>query len=127
MVFADIFRRYSVYLKRYFGNCTVVFDGYDGHNTKDHEHMRRQTGTVASRTVIRLENEAQNEQGAFLRNSSNKVLFVQLLSDHLRSESLTVINSSGDADYIIAETSLKMSRDGIQNQVVAQDCDASSS
>jgi len=114
----DILKKYVVYIRKHYGTCYVVFDGYDEPSTKDHEHIRRSAGckTSANITII-ITHTAHNNQEAFLNNSNNKSQFISLLCEYLMRDNQHVHRSTGDADTLVISVSLQLARDGFQNTV----------
>ena len=119
----DIMTKYASYLEGHFGLTTVIFDGYDTPNTKDHEHSRRSsaktTATVPSRPVMK----AQQNQNRFLSNNRNKTEFIKMLASHLQSRNHAVEVSEGDADIIIVKKAITLARNSQCVTVIAEDTD----
>ena len=40
ITYLEVLQGYVRAVRKMYGQCHVVFDGYDSHSTKDHEHMR---------------------------------------------------------------------------------------
>lgn len=108
VVYEDVINLYTNLLQLYYGKmCTVVFDGYQGISTKDHEHMKR--GMSQSPEVeFHLRTKLHNQQH-FLSNSKNKTKLISMLSDHMRARGHVVIQSKADADVDIVKAALTVS------------------
>ena len=96
----------------------VLFDGYEDHSTKYHEHKRCQTGKVSASIVIAENTQVHRDQQAFFSNENNKTNFISLLTRHLRSIGHQVEVSRGDADTPIVSTALEFARNGQTVRVV---------
>ena len=57
-------------MKKY-GLCCVIFDGYSGHSTTDHEHLRR-SGVRSSDIMVSSTSKCHKDQQAFFSNKRNK-------------------------------------------------------
>ena len=86
----------------------MLFDGYENHSTKDHEHKRRQTGKVSASIIIVIAENAQvhRDQQALFSNEKNKTNFISLLTTHLRGIGHHVEVNRGDADKLIVPVRL---------------------
>ena len=116
--------RYIEYVRKKFGKCCIVFDGYGmSYTTKDHEHQRRSTRKTSSNITISDENTAYSNQEAFLANNNNKEQLVLLLKKYLRAANNTVVNCSQDADAQIALQAIDFARLQKSVTVVADDTD----
>lgn len=108
---------------RYGYFCVIVFDGYGyGPSIKDHEHKQRIGKTCADIQLVESI-KAHEDQQAFLSNEKNKTQFISLLTAALKYDGHEVHNSTGDADTLIVETALKLSKEGKEVSVVADDTD----
>ena len=121
--YADVLRKYSSFLRTKYGMCSVLFDGYEDHSTKDHEHKRRQTGKVSAAILIAENAQVHRDQQAFFSNENNKTNFISLLTTHLRSIGHHVEVSRGDADTLIVSSALEFARNGQAVTGVAKDTD----
>ena len=90
----------------------MLFDGYEYHSTKDHEHKRRQTGKVSASIVIAENAQVHIDQQALFSNEKNKTNFISLLTTHLRGIGHHVEVSRGDADTLIVSNALEFARNG---------------
>ena len=103
--------------------CCVVFDGYHGPSTKDHEHLRRSTAKRSADITVTGLSRCHNDQAAFLSNTSNKMQFIKLLSDYMQSKGHATKCSTSDADTLIVSTALGYARNNRSVVVVAEDTD----
>ena len=120
----DVLKAHVVYIRKHYGTCHIVFDGYDGASTKDHEHIRRSAGSkIAANINISINHTAHNNQEAFLNNIYNKKQFISLLCDYLKKDNQNVQICTGDADVLIVSVALKLARNGCKSTVHAKDTD----
>ena len=107
-----------------FGQCAVVFDGYEGGpSTKDHEHCRRSVknrGTVEF--IFNEEAKVKVNQEAFISNEKNKTRFIKMHSKFLTASRQTVRNCK-DADTEIVKCAIDFAEQWDVN-MVADDTDA---
>ena len=104
--------------------CCVVFDGFNEKPIiKYHEHQIR-SRNVTSHIKVDLHNQISCSQKAFLKNSKNKVKFIELLSRHLANDGHDIRNSKGDADALIISTAIQYTKkQDNEVVVVANDTD----
>ena len=105
--YSDICTLYINYvIKHYGGGTIVVFDGYgNGPSTKDITHIRCCKGKVG-RAVHFLEQTVLNmTKDEFLVNLDNRQRFLEMLTSKMNSSNLYAIQSSGDADALIVNSS----------------------
>ena len=123
--YKDVAQQYVTYVNQKFGQCHVVFDGYDdGPAIKDHEHQRRSIGKKASAEItIEEANVAQDQQNVFLGNETNKSKFIGLLAKYLRLAGHLVKCCTGDADVEIVATAIDLAKKKRPSIVVADDTD----
>jgi hypothetical protein len=109
--YLDVVQQYRLYVKkRYCSNTVIVFDGYtDQASVKDHEHRRRAERVCAVSPDIAVDGSRPVlfDQQAFLANSTNKQQFIQLLTQHLFDNEISVMQSRGDADVDIVSCAIK--------------------
>lgn len=121
--YKEIALQYVKYVRTRYGDCCIVFDGYDnGPSIKDHEHKQRM-GKCCADIQLSESIKAHEDQQAFLSNEKNKSQFISLLTESLKADEQEVHNSTGDADTLIVECALKLSREGREVSVVADDTD----
>ncbi len=102
----DIAKQYVSYVRAKYGNCCIVFDGYqEGPSIKDHENQRR-VKKACAHIQFSESMKAHVNQETFLSNEGNKSQFILLLSHYLESDGHTVHNSTGDADTMIVACAL---------------------
>ena len=76
--YIEVAEKYENFIRNRYGICHIVFDGYDGPSTKDHEHLRR-SGTTSAYITVRKDSRCHKNQEAFLSNAENKAQFIGLL------------------------------------------------
>ena len=124
--FKGVVNTYSEYVRyRYksYERCCVVFDGYsEDMSIKSTEHARRGLQTASANVTISERMTVTTTREMFLRNTSNKEQFIQLLGAHLEAGGVEVVYSRGDADVLIVEKALEKA---ISEEVVvsAEDTD----
>ena len=124
MLFPEIGQLYVEYVKKHYGEATVVFDGYEEVSTKSSEHVQRtENGPRCPDVKISETNKVLFTQERFLSNEYNKIQLIDLVSAYLKNNSQTVINCAGDADTKIVSTALSLSHGERQVVVVADDTD----
>ena len=123
VTYKDITMQYVNYVRARYGECCIVFDGYEqGPSIKDHEHQRR-VGKTCADIQLSESTKAHSDQQAFLSNEKNKNQFITLVSQCLEADGHIVHTSTGDADTLIVECALQFARQGREVSVVADDTD----
>src|SRR5262249_42495236 len=117
---ADQYVQYVMH--RYELNVAVVFDGYSGHSTKDHEHARR-SSKMAAFISISPETITHPNQQAFLANSNNKGRLIAFLISKFKAAGISVTQAQNDADTLIVRVALDFAAAGYHTTVVADDTD----
>ena len=99
-------------LRQYGKNCWVVFDGYSDSlpNTKSEEHRRRQSKAVSADVIFDESMTVNSTQANFLSNPRNKTRFIAALSVRLADSGINVKQAPGDADTLIVNTAIDLSR-----------------
>ena len=122
--YQEVLEQYSSYLKHQFSQCIVVFDGYPEFSTKDHEHQRRKSDRLPSATIkVNPSRRRYKDQAAFFANIPNKVGFIAMLNDHLKTNGHVVKQAQADADTLIASTELDYAKNQQTVEVIANDTD----
>ena len=105
--FKDIVHSYKNYVKSYYGQTAIVFDGYGNYlSTKDHAHSRRSCCT-SPKVKIGNEIKVTMNQAAFLSNELNKMEMIKLMTPELITGGNTVEQSTDDADTMIVLAALE--------------------
>ena len=121
--YKEIAMQYVRYVRTRYGDCSIVFDGYEqGPSTKDHEHKQR-TGKTCEDIQLSETIKAHSDQQTFLSNEKNKSQFIKLLCESLEADGQIVHNSTGDADTMIVDCALQFAREKREVSVVADDTD----
>ena len=97
---------YSILGKEY-GKAIVVFDGYGGRSTRDMTHQRQNKGQTGVTVSFAEEMQLTMKKTHFLANTSNKQLFISMLSDQLEERGCKVHHASGDADLLIVQKAVE--------------------
>lgn len=85
--FDELSQVYVSYVRRHYTSCTIVFDGYDGPNTKSNEHMRRTGGGKRCPNVDVVGfKKVSFTQESFLSNEDNKTRFIRHISIKLQQD-----------------------------------------
>ena len=101
--------QYVKAVRQQFGDCHVVFDGYEKPSIKDQEHIRRSAFTKTSDIQFRGDMKVTLKREEFLSNKNNKSLLIKRLSISLLEDSQEIKTSLGDADTEIVKVALKVS------------------
>lgn len=122
VTYQAVCEQYESYLSKMYGLCCIVFDGYQGPSTKDHEHMRR-SGTKSADITVTNTAKCHMDQDAFFSNTNNKIKFIAFLSDFLKSKQYITKCSDGDADTLLVSVALNYCANGQSVVVVGEDTD----
>ena len=95
-------------VRKHYGNCHVVFDGYDTPSIKDHEHHRRATKANSMEIQFKNDTKVSTKREDFLSNSKNKSLFISKLAQMLKDDGQGVLLSKCDADTEIVKLALQV-------------------
>ena len=122
VTYGDICEQYCSFLNKKYGECIVIFDGYNnGPSIKDHEQSRRSEKMLENIKVEKTITAHKNQQ-QFLANNNNKSVFITLLSSYL-GRHYAVHQSINDADTLVVHHALQNARLGRNTTVVADDTD----
>ena len=109
--FGEIVQIYVNYMTIKYGkfeNICVVFDGYTNTlSTKGEEHARRAVVVAANVSTSEIM-QVTTEREEFLRNTANKVQFIDFLINAFEREKINVIQSDADADVMIVTEAIKL-------------------
>ena len=109
--FGEIVQIYVNYMTIKYGkfeNIGVVFDGYTNTlSTKGEEHARRAVVVAANVSTSEIM-QVTTEREEFLRNTANKVQFIDFLINAFKREKINVFQSDGDADVMIVTEAIKL-------------------
>ena len=87
-------------------NIGLVLDGYTTtSSTEGDEHSRRAIVVAANANVIM---QITAERKEFLRNTANKVHFIDFLVNAFEREKINVIQNDADADVMIVTETIKL-------------------
>ena len=101
---------YCDYLKRKYGNPTIVFDGYiSGASINDATHPRRNK-KIARSILFQPEMRMAFKKDEFLANEGNKQRFIDLLSQHITKAGMDVFHAVADADSLIVKTAVELAQ-----------------
>ena len=120
--FKKIAKRYVQYVRKHYGKCYIVFDGYESAPTKLIEQKRRGKRFQKCRYVDMKEDIiVPLTQEKFLSNTNNKVQLIKMLSEYLKEDGNEVLKCSGDADSTICHTALDLATTGEKEVVLIAD------
>jgi hypothetical protein len=110
--FKEVILSYVTYVRNNYGNCFIVFDGYESATSiKSNEHARRMATNESSRNItIREDNEVPYSKERFLANTHNKTQLISFISDNLTEDGQRVYVCKGDADTKIVSTALGLAK-----------------
>ena len=101
----------SLYVKaarKYYGNCHIIFDGYDKASIKDSEHERRGSKLKQLEVQFSDDMKVSLKREEFLSNSKNKSNLIRKLAPLLESDTQLVTMSTSDADTDIVKVALQV-------------------
>ena len=108
MTYSEVLERYVNLVRKRYGDCTVVFDGYDSPSVKDNEHSRRASSRRNVEVQFTPSMKISLKREDFLSNCTNKSRLIQMLSPMLVSDSQSIVNSKSGADTDIVKAALKL-------------------
>jgi hypothetical protein len=121
--FDSICKMYVTHVSQKYGAPAIVFDGYnDGPSTKDVAHLRRTGGITGVAVHFTGGMVIQCKKEEFLSNAANKQRFIHLLSNHLEKIGCDIYHATGDADFLIVQTTLSSARTR-DTVLIAEDAD----
>ena len=122
--YGEIVRKYSNFILQQYGErATIVFDGYEnGPSIKDNAHCRRARKGMSPCINFTEGSQFTGRKDNFLANSINKQMFISMLSNDLRTQHVSVINATGDADVDIAKCATELACDN-STTVIGEDTD----
>ena len=111
---------YSDYVKRKYGQATIVFDGYTcGPSTKDNSHLRRKKSSGSNTVLFTRDMACTLHKEDFLSNKENKQRFIYLLGEALEQQGCVVLHADADADVLLVQTAIASA--GNKNTVLVGD------
>ena len=120
--FKKITKSYVQYVRKHYGKCYIVFDGYESASTKSVEQKRRGKRFQTCPDVdVKEDIIVPFTQEKFLSNKNNKVQLIKMLSQYFKDDGNEVINCSGDADSTICHTALDLATTGEKEVVLIAD------
>jgi hypothetical protein len=105
--YKDIYRQYTDYVSKRYGEAVVVFDGYEGTSTKDMTHQRRTRGITGATVAFTEDMDAPMKKEHFLANKNNKQRFINMLGKELKKQHCQVYHAVGDADVLIVQKAVE--------------------
>ena len=120
--FQELCKQYVNSVRSNFGQCAVLFDGYEaGPSAKDHEHCRRSVKNRGSvEFIFNEETKVKANQEAFLSNEKTKRRFIKKISKMLIADRQTVRNCKEGAGTEIVKCTIDFGKHCHVN-VVADD------
>lgn len=124
--FSNIIKSYGLYIRNMCGSLVdrvqVVFDGYTEKSTKDHIHQKRYP--IQSMDMhFTVDQVLQSKKSVFLSNDHNKQRFIEVLKGHLRSLGIEVFQSQQDADVMIVQKAVELTKPECSVVIVGDDTD----
>ena len=120
--FKKIAKSYVQYVRKHYGKCYIVFDGYESASTKSVEQKRRGKRFQKCPDVdVKKEIIVPLTQEKLLSNTNNKVELIKMQSPYLKDDGNEVINCSGDADSTICHTALDLATSGEKQVILIAD------
>ena len=129
--YLELYKYHVQSVRKMYGQCTIVFDGYKHSSTKDHEHKRRSGKVSTVEITLKDESMAHCRREDFLSNSKNKTQLIAMLRKHLLKDHQTVVRCKSDADTQIVKEAIKVRIGGFEIvnscsvivQCLGQNCD----
>ena len=120
--FQELCKQYVNSVRSNFGQCAVLFDGYEaGPSAKDHEHCRRSVKNRGSvEFIFNEEIKVKANREAFISNEKNKRRFIKKISKMLIADRQTVRNCKEGAGTEIVKCTIDFGKHCHVN-VVADD------
>ena len=86
--FKEVILAYVNYVRKNYGNCFIVLDGYESATSiKSNEHARGVATNGSSPDItIREDNEVPYSKERFLANTHNKTQIISFISDNLTED-----------------------------------------
>ena len=110
LTFDEISNLYMDYVQCQFGRPIVIFDGYTQEpSTKDITYIRRSKGILSPEVDFTAQMPCKLKKDAFLANTRNKQMFINLLAAKLVEHGCIVRHASEDADRLIVMTAIEFS------------------
>ena len=120
--FKKIAKSYVQYVRKHYGKCYIVFDGYESASTKSVDQKRRGKRFQTCPDVdVKEDIIVPFSQEKFLSNTSKKVQMIKMLSQYLKDDGNEVINCFRDADSTICHTALDLATTGEKEVVLIAD------
>ena len=118
-----MFVQYANNLGSKYGDCTLVFDGYNSApSIKENEYIRR-IKTSCPYVKIVANGLAHEDQHIFFSNPNNISQFINLLLTYLIGRGLDAHQSTSDADTNIVKVALEIASSGNLVTVIADNTD----
>lgn len=92
--------------KKYSDVC-IVFDGYTDELSNKAEEQLRRYNSMSADIKFNERTDVTTTREMFLRNSRNKESFINFLAYIFQRAGFAVVKSTGDADVLIARTSIE--------------------
>ena len=108
MTYSEVLERYVNLVQKRYGDCTIVFDGYDSPSVKDNEHNKRALSRRNVEVQFSPSMKISLKREDFLSNCTNKSRLIQMLTPLLVSDTQSIVNSKSDADTDIVKAALKV-------------------
>ena len=109
-------------VKRKYGKCIVVFDGYPQTPTKKDMAHRKRYGQPVQIMELSANSVLSVSLDELLGNNQSKSQLIHILKSSLEKEQITVFCASDDADRMIASKALD-SANRMNTVIVAEDTD----
>ena len=108
--YKELLNLYVATVKKDYGLCHVVFDGYSCASVKDHEHSKRSGKCKSKDIMFSLDMKVTIKREDFLSNRNNKMSFIEKLSLMLEKDGQMVTLSLSDADTDIVKVAIEVSK-----------------
>lgn len=99
-----------LYVKEKFRRATIVFDSEDSPSTNDESWLRENKGALGIEVVFGSGTELKLKKELFLRNRKNREQFIGLLTEKLKVNGFSVIESSVNVNVLMAKVAVELSK-----------------
>ena len=93
VTFRDLLDHYVKSVRKDYGTCHIVYNGYSIPSVKDQEHVRRSAKLKSKDIKFTLDMKVSVKREDFLSNTNNKTLFISKLSELLENDGQTVTDT----------------------------------
>lgn len=101
---------YCNYLKRKYGNPTIVFDGSKNGPSIKMQRMADEAPKLENACYSSLTGKSMAKKDVFLANENSKQRFTDLLNHHNEKAGMKVLHAVADTDTLIVNTGVEFAK-----------------